>query len=395
MQETQETWMSNKGIRWVETVAHRRFEDVTGIVLSYALTDWCHDYCKTIDCGKEAYPWYSWRKITPAEHQAELEEAFRFAGWMEALVKVRPSHQNTDPATMDEPLKRFVHYGVLRVIRAGNSGRALNSPYNRYRPKWLFEHYPSPGRLERIVWKVRRKAEAILDDYGFPMRPSWTHLGMVLCKQHNPKRAARVLAAMTMTVNKSKKTSFDQVPKWRKSRKILVELAGCKLPVAIPEGRREAEPFEQDGVHVYRARREAATIWRPAIWVEGPEGGHGFYEKVGERLWLLKLKAAAAAAGHDPELVKAQDNTGGVISFRVSSPEYLRPPGYAGYIHNGALVPSEKEWYEGYRIDATCIIMTYVPRCGYGYLDRPRPVYVRPDTRPEELIEYLTRTFRV
>lgn len=388
-------WMSDKGIRWVETLAHRRFEDATGISLSYALTNWCHEWCQTIDCGKGEFPWYGWRQIALAQHQAELVDAFRFAGWMDALTRVRASYQDIDPETMDEPLKRFVHYGVLRVIQAGNCGRALNSPYNRYRPEWLFQHYPSPGRLERIVWKVRCKAEAILDAYGFPIRPSWTHLGMALCKQHNPKRAARVLAAMTMTVKKSKATCFDEVPTWRESREILVELAGCKLPVAIPEGRLAAEPIEEeDGVKVYRARKESPTVWMPAIWVEGPDG-NGFYERVGERLWLLKLKAAAAAAGHDPELVKAQDNTGGVISFRVSSPEYLRPPGYGGFIHNGALVPSEAQWYKGYKIDATCIIMAYVPKFGYGYVEGPRTVYVRSDTQAEELIEYLTRSFRI
>lgn len=266
-------WMSNKGIRLLELRAREEFELHTGISFPWQLVateeegEFGHDYSK----------WWCWRLIEPSAHQAELESAARYAGWLHALTFLR---EGLDSEPVAPRYANMAYPAVLRLIAAGQSSRGLYSPYTAYTADDLFAAWPSPGRLNRVALQVRREARAILAEFGFAgAEPSWVNTGRALLQHHRPRRAAQALAALTMFYGGGGYPSYDRIrPTRRWTLEVLMRLSLGKRPY-------DEREFA-DGSRAWRQRHQLATKgggyrWVPAWVILPAEGGRYVVEDDG------------------------------------------------------------------------------------------------------------------
>jgi hypothetical protein len=109
-----------------------------------------------------------------AAHQ--IESHARMSGWLAAAAKL--------PA-------------VLKLIEKTQSRRGINSDYTHLSLWNLVERFPSPGHLERKLWLVKRRAEAILGAYE-RQKPSWRSLGEAIMADARVGKAAIIAVATNL-----------------------------------------------------------------------------------------------------------------------------------------------------------------------------------------------------
>lgn len=173
-------------------------------------------------------------KVTQTGADRLLREYGRIRGWLTAAAGL--------PA-------------LAKVIKKTQSKRGVNSPYTKLYLPELWSKYPSPGHLERKLWKVRRRAEAILSAYEGEYNPSWNHIAHAILKTRQVGKAAIIVVAETLSSGED----CDHFRNYAAARSFLTSIRTAAFPVADNsdgvEACREVEPvFSRLGISVYRIR---------------------------------------------------------------------------------------------------------------------------------------------
>ncbi len=135
---------------------------------------------------------------------------------------------------------------IKKVIAKTHSSRGMNSPRTTIEFWRLVEKFPSPGGLERKLWAVRERAEAIFTAYE-GQKPSWRAIAAALLVEARIGKAAIIAVAGTI--------SGKSFRSYREARQWLVEYHQCCVRDTSDgvEARREAEPrLVRHGCSVYR-----------------------------------------------------------------------------------------------------------------------------------------------
>jgi hypothetical protein len=152
------------------------------------------------------YPKY--RRHLTDEVERMVESAARFAGWLRAAAKL--------PA-------------VVWLVAKATSNTGMNSPYTVI-DLWSFSAlWPSPGRLNRTIVKVRERANQILEPYG--LKVSGRAVAVTLARKGGQRaigKAAREAAAST--INQLLGGSWTGTP-----LDVLVKARGMKAFLSAPK----------------------------------------------------------------------------------------------------------------------------------------------------------------
>lgn len=128
------------------------------------------------------HPEFEFRLFPPGSY-FPVEEAKRvitsygrFGGWLKAAIHL--------PA-------------VRRLIEKTQDRRGINSFHTKADLWEVVEKFPSPGKLEKLLWAVRRRAEVILSSYG-KNNPAWADIINALLSNASVGKAAIIATAVTM-----------------------------------------------------------------------------------------------------------------------------------------------------------------------------------------------------
>lgn len=194
------------------------------------------------------------RKVSPQGADRLLNEYGRIRGWLKAAAKLP---------------------GVNKLIQKTQSSRGVNSPYTTLGLPVLWDRFPSPGALERKLWAVKLRAEAILSAYEGDIKPSWKNLADALTYERRVGKAAVIAVALQLGFEPQgehqpmdEKSSMWVVRSaYRQARQWLVERRSAAYPVAdVTDGvslRLEATPeLVKLGVTVTRGLVLTETVGR-------------------------------------------------------------------------------------------------------------------------------------
>lgn len=171
---------------------------------------------------------------------------------------------------------------VAKVITKTQSARGVNSPYTTLALRQLWGKYPSPHELERKLWLVRRRAEAIFTAYEGYENPSWVSVALgLLAQPRSVGKAAIMAVAGTISGN-----IFNR---YREAREWLIDFHLCKVEDISDgvEARREAEPrLHKLGVAVYRIAmpvrsKNGRQVGVRFEWLVRSESGRTYHHEYG------------------------------------------------------------------------------------------------------------------
>lgn len=207
------------------------FTDATGVHLPWNLnkvSEW-----KGIQGINEETDQHPYKEVQKIVHSCK-----QLAGWLLAARKF--------PA-------------VTRLISRTQSPNGMGSPYTTINLWDFVEKNPSPGRLERQIWKVKRQAKQILSAWEGDHNPSWASIANALCHTNSVRKAAVIVAAETLDAGTYKYGEYRGHGKYSASRDFLVSIRSARFPVADNSdgvnARREDEPtLNKFGYQVYRIR---------------------------------------------------------------------------------------------------------------------------------------------
>ena len=95
-------------------------------------------------------------------------------------------------------LKAAVHLpGIRRMVEKTQDWRGVNSSHTKVNLWEVVEKFPSPGRLEKLLWAVRLRVEVILSSYG-KYNPAWADIINALLSNASVGKAAIIVTAVTM-----------------------------------------------------------------------------------------------------------------------------------------------------------------------------------------------------
>lgn len=154
-----------------------------------------------------------------------VKKVQRFCGWLKAAA--------------DLPALR-------RVVKKTQSPHGMWSMRTVVHLWDFAERHPSPGKVERKLWKVRERAEAILSAFE-GQKPSWASIAQALLVTQQVGKAAVMAVAGTL--------SGDSFSMYRDARQWLVDYHLCKVEDTSDgvEALREAEPrLTKAGIDVFR-----------------------------------------------------------------------------------------------------------------------------------------------
>jgi len=212
-------------------VAIKEFEATTGISLPWNLN--------------KVNEWGGISKIDesldfhPREGVQELvRTCTQLAGWLRAAAKLP---------------------GVTRMLGRTQSPNGMGSPYTTVNLWDFVAKNPSPGRLERQLWKVRRRAQKILSAWEGDYHPSWASIARALCVTKSIGKAAVIVAVDTLTDIRDDNGNYRKIDNYKEAREILVSVRSASFPVADNSdgvnARRKKEPtLSKLGCQVYRIR---------------------------------------------------------------------------------------------------------------------------------------------
>ena len=136
---------------------------------------------------------------------------------------------------------------ALKKVLEKTQGNGANSPYTYFSVFSLATKLRSPGRAERLLWKVKKRAEAILFSYDGDVSPSWRSIAEALLITQQIGKAAVIAVAGTV--------SGKSFPMYRKAREWLVDYHRCCVKDSSDgvNVRREEKPcVTKLGISVYR-----------------------------------------------------------------------------------------------------------------------------------------------
>lgn len=199
---------------------------------------------------------YGGRKVTQTGADQLLREYGRIRGWLIAATDL---------------------HGVAKVIKKTQTTRGVDSPYTTLYLPELWEKYPSPGHLERKLWKVRRRAEAILSAFAGDYNPSWNDVAHATLKTRQVGKAAVIVVAETLS---------GEHGNYAEARDFLASIRTAAFPVADNsdgvEARREAEPrLQKLGISVYRIRVTEKYGRFSLKWLVRTDAGRTFHSEWG------------------------------------------------------------------------------------------------------------------
>ncbi len=183
---------------------------------------WNLDNLVNANVAPGSYPFFA----SEAGKERVVKKVQRFCGWLRAAAKLP---------------------GVRRVIEKTQSSCGMWSPRTLVHLWDLASHHPSPGALERKLWSVRRRADAIFSAYKGEQKASWASIAQSLLITQQTGKAAVMAVAGTL--------SGDTFRMYRNARDWLVELHLCSKADQSDGviARREATPrFVKLGIAVYR-----------------------------------------------------------------------------------------------------------------------------------------------
>jgi hypothetical protein len=177
--------------------------------------------------------------VHPREQVCELvHRCCQMAGWLRAA------------ATLP---------GVCRLLKKTQSIRGMGSPYTTL-DLWDFvNRNPSPGRTERQLWKVKRRAQAILAPWEGEHHPSWNSIGHALNATRSVGKAAVIVAARTLHSDTYEDYEWNGGWGYEEAREFLTSIRSARFPIADNSdgvlSRREAQPtLAKLGYAVFRIR---------------------------------------------------------------------------------------------------------------------------------------------
>lgn len=192
------------------------------------------------------------RRLPLEEADKQIESHARFGGWLKAAINL--------------PV-------VRKMIERTQSSRGINSDYT-YCNLWeVVSRFPSPGNLERLLWKVRRRSEAILESYEGDFSPAWRDVINALLRTRSVGKAAVITVAATLGMEIRGKWDYDKNklirPSYQKARNWLVESRIALFPNEASEGTHHAvEPeLVEDGVEVYAGLAIDCFGSRSLVWI--------------------------------------------------------------------------------------------------------------------------------
>ncbi len=165
---------------------------------------------------------YRGRYCSPEGAEEIVSWYKRFAGWIRTAAEL--------PA-------------LRKVLVRGMSPNGVNSPYTEVYPDWMFKRFPSPHKLEKLLWATRERAEGILKRWGNGYHPSWVDIYHFLEKTERVGKAAIIAVAKTLTSRKYFRF-------YRDARDFLTQLAIA---------RREWVKDTSDGVEILRSPEPVYT----------------------------------------------------------------------------------------------------------------------------------------
>ncbi|MBC7836390.1 hypothetical protein H7X87_01260 [Acetobacteraceae bacterium] len=194
--------------------------------------------------------------------------------------------------------------------------------------------FPSPGRLERLLWNTRRRARAILSDFG-PEKPSWENLARALLHDSRPNKAAIMAVAAQLGCHYGRKATYRAAREWLTERRsalfphmdttdgVTVRIAAApvytKLGVEVfralqvgEYGQRELLWFVRKGKRTFHCEEYQAGSYVDGIWVTSPKAAVRIaieaWQKQDE-LAAEEARLAAEAREHHSGLAMFLDGT--------------------------------------------------------------------------------------
>lgn len=199
--------------------------------------------------------------VSPAGADQLLKEYGRIGGWFRAAAALP---------------------GLAKLIKKSQSVNGVNSPYTTLDLRDLLGKFPHPARLERRLWAVRRRAEAILSAYPGDYHPAWSDVARALLVSHQVGKAAVITVACTLDDDCAGSQRHSGFASYRSAREFLVSVRTAAFPVVDNadgvEARREAEPcYSKAGVSVYRARVSEPHGRFSRQWIVRARDGRTFH----------------------------------------------------------------------------------------------------------------------
>jgi len=201
------------------------------------------------------------RFVSPMGADLLLKEYGRIGGWFRAAASLP---------------------GLAKVVKKPQWVNGVNSPYTTLDLRDLLGKYPHPVRLERKLWAVRRRAEAILSAYPGEYHPAWSDVANALLVSHQVGKAAVIAVACTLDVDCVGPQRHSGFASYRAAREFLVSVRSAAFPVAdnadgVPACR-EAEPcYQRAGISVYRARMSEPHGRFRQQWIVYAQNGRTFH----------------------------------------------------------------------------------------------------------------------
>lgn len=174
------------------------------------------------EVAPDSYP----RFVSKAGAEKVVKKVQRFCGWLKAAAELR---------------------ALSRVIEKTQSSRGMWSPRTTIHLWDFAEKHSSPGALERKLWAVRNRADAILSAYAGEKKPAWWAIAHAISVTDQAGKAAVIAVASTL--------SGEHFRMYRDARQWLVDLHLCKEQDESDGviARCESEPrLVKCGVSVYR-----------------------------------------------------------------------------------------------------------------------------------------------
>ena len=181
-------------------------------------------------------PWGGWNFYNSRRNSIRMERKHAEAainGYLRTAGFLRAAADSKLPA--------------LKKALEKTQGNGANSPYTYFSVFQLVDKLRSPGRAERLLWKVKRRAEAIFSAFEGNNAPSWKSIAEALLVTQQIGKAAVMAVAGTLSGQ-----SFSM---YRDARQWLVDYHLCKVKDDSDGviSKREQEPrLEKFGVAVYR-----------------------------------------------------------------------------------------------------------------------------------------------
>jgi hypothetical protein len=174
------------------------------------------------------------------------EKVNRFCGWIKAIE--------------EEGRGRKKYPAIRKVIGKTQSPRGMHSQRTSLN-LWDFAlGNPSPGWTERMLWKIKIRAEEILSSYKGAPKPSWESVAIGLMGSKRTGKAAVIAVANTMSCGTFLGHQMDydvlpwNTPVYKRAREWLTELHKCRVEDAtdgVEALRQETPSLRRAGVSVY------------------------------------------------------------------------------------------------------------------------------------------------